>query len=91
MWRPRLAHQSDLSSKASGSSVLQKARHCIVVQVVYEVPDSGLMRCSQLFCSQRGQRGTCSPNSTAITITGRAQGQLRLENRKGSKSRDREM
>ena len=80
---PGLAHQSDLSSKATGSSVLQKTRHCVVVEVVNEVPDPCLVSRSQLVCSQRGQRGTCSPRPTAIAITGGAQGQLRLERGEG--------
>lgn len=78
-----LAHQSDLSSKAPGSSVLQKTRHSVVVEVVNEVSDSCLVSRSQLVCSQRGQRGTCSPRPTAIVITGGAQGQLRLERGEG--------
>lgn len=82
MGGPRLADQSDLGSKASGSSIFQKTRHRVVVQVVDEVPDPGLVCCSQLICSQRRQRGTRSPGSAAITVTGRAQGQLRLETKK---------
>lgn len=87
---PRLAHQSDLGSKASGSSIFQKTRHRVVVQVVDEVPDAGLVCCSQLICSQRRQRGTRSPGSSAITVTGRTQGQLRLETEKKKKKQQAE-
>lgn len=86
---PGLAHQPDLGGEASGSSVFQKARHGVVVQVVDEVPDPGLVCCSQLIRSQRRQRGTRRPGSAAITVTGRAQGQLRLETEKKNKQRKR--
>lgn len=88
MLRPGLTHKSDLSSKAPSSSVLQKTRHCVVVQVVDEVPNACLVCCSQLICCERGQRGTCSPRTTAITVSGRAQGQLRLEEEVVEKKRD---
>lgn len=74
----RLAHQLYLSSEASGFGVLQKSRHCIVVQVIDEVPDPSLVCRSQLVCSQRRQRGTRGPSPTEITVTGRTQRQLWL-------------
>ena len=63
MWRPRLALQVDLSSKALDSGILLKNRYCIVVEVVDEVPNSCLMGCSQLIRYKKGaKRGMKSQN-----------------------------
>lgn len=74
---PRLAHQADLGGEASSPSVLQKPRHCVVVQVIDEVPNSRLVGRSQFILRQRRQRGTGGLGS--IVIKGRNEGQLRLE------------
>lgn len=89
MWWPRLSHQADLGSKAPGSGILKQTWYCIVVQVVDEVTDPRLMSSPQLVCSQRGQRGACSPRTNAITITWRAEGQLGLRKTEWSLVRGR--
>lgn len=78
MRRPRLAHQSDLGGEASGLGVLQQPRHCVVVQVIDEIPNPGLVGCAQLVCSERQQGGAQGPSPAEITVAGRTQWQLRL-------------
>lgn len=79
MRRPGLAHQPDLGGEASGLGVLQQSRHCVVVQVIDEIPDPGLVCCAQLACSQRQQRGTQGPSPAEITVAGGTQWQLWLQ------------
>lgn len=80
MWWPRLAHQADLSSKSSGSGILQQARHSVVVQVIDEIPDTCLVGRSQLICSKRWQRRACGPRRAPfITVTRKTQGQQWLK------------
>lgn len=79
MGRPRLAHQSDLGGEASGLGVLQQSRHCVVVQVIDEIPNPGLVCCAQLVGSQRQQGGTRGRSPAEITVVGRTQRQLRLQ------------
>lgn len=79
MRRSRLAHQSDLSSEASGLGVLQKSRHGVVVQVIDQVPNPSLVRRSQLASGQRRQRGTQGASPAEVTVTGGTQWQLWLQ------------
>lgn len=78
VWRSRLAHQSDLGSKAPGFGVLQESRHGVVVEVIDQIPHPGVVRRSQLVGRQRRQRGTQGPGAAEITVAGRAQWQLGL-------------